>query len=112
MAPCTRKLERAAINALELVAKRTSGLLRSRSIGHGNGDRVAISGGRWRWLIVARPQRLLHERRAHELDRVLARPFGRARDGADLAALRIEEDRGRHTNGAADELEVLKHLGA
>src|SRR5262245_34796143 len=50
MAPCTRKLERAAINALELVAKRTSGLLRSRSIGHGNGVRVAISGGRWRRL--------------------------------------------------------------
>src|SRR5215468_1035421 len=68
-----------------------------------------------RWLIVVRLDRLLlklFECRLHQLDRIFARPFGRARDGADLTALRIEEDGGRHADGAADQLEVLEHLGA
>src|SRR5215470_18464403 len=68
-----------------------------------------------RWLIVVRLDRLLlrlFECRPHQLKRIFARPFGWASDGADLAALRIDQKRGRHADGAADELEVLEHLGA
>src|SRR5215475_14510654 len=55
---------------------------------------------------------LLCERRAHQLERVLARPFSRARNGADLTAERINQNGGRHANSATDELEILEHFGA
>src|SRR5215831_4440226 len=53
----------------------------------------------------------LAQRRAHELERILARPFGRPRERSDLAARRVDQQCGRHAEGAADELEVLEHLG-
>src|SRR5215510_14959276 len=58
-----------------------------------------------------RPARLMRQRRLHELNRILACPFGWARQRADLAASRIDEQRCRHADGAADKLEVLEHLG-
>src|SRR5216683_2285885 len=51
-------------------------------------------------------------RRAEQSDAVLARPFGRARHRADLAARRIDQYRRRHPGRAADGLQVLEHLGA
>ena len=47
----------------------------------------------------------LSQRRLDQLDRIVARPIGGAGDGADLAALGIEQQRGRHAEGAADFLE-------
>src|SRR6185437_3289053 len=57
-------------------------------------------------------QSALAERGPDQLERVVARPFGRARDGADLAAVRIDQHRRRHSEGFADGLEVLEGLGA
>src|SRR5215475_4974176 len=51
------------------------------------------------------------ERRGDELQGVFARPFGRARDRADLAAGGIDQQRRRHAGGAAHDLEVLEDLG-
>src|SRR4029450_8979380 len=51
------------------------------------------------------------ERRGDELHGVFARPFGRARDRADLAAGGSDQRRGRHAGGAAHDLEILEDLG-
>src|SRR5258706_9291857 len=53
----------------------------------------------------------LAQRRLHELHRIVARPFGGSGEGADLAAVRIDQERRRHAEGATDHLEVLEHLG-
>src|SRR5690242_1184360 len=60
----------------------------------------------------SRPARLLTERGADQLDCIIARPFGRAGNRANLATLWIYEQRGRHAERAADGLEVLKRAGA
>src|SRR6185437_12725867 len=57
-------------------------------------------------------QSALAERGPDQLERVVARPLGGARDGADLAAVRIDQHRRRHSEGFADGLEVLEGLGA
>src|SRR3954463_13367080 len=54
----------------------------------------------------------LLECRAHQFHGVLARPFRRPRDRAELASGRIDEQCGRHSGGATYHLQVLKHLGA
>src|SRR5450756_3211916 len=51
------------------------------------------------------------DRGLDQLDRVVARPFGGAGDGADLAALFVDQQGGRHAEGAADLLQVLERLG-
>src|SRR5262245_7230643 len=55
---------------------------------------------------------LLPQRRGHELDRVVARPFRRSRQRRKLAAVRIDQQRGRHAERLARSFQVLKHLGA
>src|ERR1022692_3681790 len=57
------------------------------------------------------PRALFPDRRLDQLDRVVARPFGGAGDGADLAALFVDQQGGRHAEGAADLLQVLERLG-
>src|SRR6266849_9595978 len=52
------------------------------------------------------------ERRADELQAVIARPFGRPRKGSELTSVRVDEQRGRHPDRLADRLEVLENLGA
>ena len=49
--------------------------------------------------------------RLDQFDGIVAGPFGRPCDRADFAAVRIDQQRGRHAEGAADRLQVLKHLG-
>src|ERR1700719_2999086 len=51
------------------------------------------------------------ERGGHQLDSVLARPFGGAGKRSDLAAIGIDQERGRHADRPADRLQVLEHLG-
>src|SRR6266567_1406060 len=52
------------------------------------------------------------DRRADEPHAVPARPFGRAGHRSDLAAGGVDKQGGRHAEGLADELEVLKDLRA
>ena len=54
---------------------------------------------------------LISRRRLDQLDRVVAGPFGGAGDGGDLAALAVDQHRGRHAQGPADALKILKNLG-
>src|SRR3954469_4895460 len=56
--------------------------------------------------------RTLPQRRLDELHRILARPVGGAGDGTDLAAVRIDQQRGRHAEGAADTFQILEALRA
>ncbi len=58
------------------------------------------------------PHSLLRERGGDELHGIVARPFGRPRDGADLAAVAIDQQGRRHAGGAADDLQVLEYLCA
>src|SRR6185312_3542817 len=57
--------------------------------------------------ISARNQ-LSSERRVDQLDGVVACPLGGTRNRSDLASLRIDQQRGRHAERAANGLEVLK----
>src|SRR5580704_17849708 len=50
-------------------------------------------------------------RRDDQLDRVVRVPLGRASNGRDLAALAVDEHRGRHPQRAAYALKILKYLG-
>ena len=52
------------------------------------------------------------DRRGHQLQGILARPFGRPGEHAELATLRIDQERGRHAERPAHGLEILKYLGA
>ena len=54
----------------------------------------------------------LAERRLDQPDGVLARPFGGAGECAELAAVRIDQQRRRHADRLADGLEILEHLRA
>src|SRR5438874_4765621 len=53
---------------------------------------------------------LLSQGRLDEPHSVLARPLGGPGDRSDLATRRIDEQRRRHAEGAADQLQILKYL--
>src|SRR5215813_3806486 len=55
---------------------------------------------------------LAPKRRRHQLQRILARPFGGACDRADLAPGGIDQHRRRHPSGASRHLQALKNFGA
>src|SRR5262249_55230005 len=65
-------------------------------------------GGRRAHALAAR-SRLLLQRRLHQLERIVARPFGRAGQVGDLAAVGVDQQRRRHADRLADALELLKH---
>src|SRR6266568_351605 len=52
------------------------------------------------------------DRRRHQLQGILARPFGRPGEDAELATLRIDQERGRHAERPAHGLEILEYFGA
>src|SRR5262245_42964733 len=55
---------------------------------------------------------LARERSRHQLHRVLALPFGPARDGADPAACGVDQWRRQQAGRAPADLHVLEYLGA
>src|SRR5581483_11050571 len=54
---------------------------------------------------------LLPERRPDQPDRIVAGPFCGPRNRPDFASFRVDQHRGRHSEGTADGLEVLKNPG-
>ena len=54
---------------------------------------------------------LRRNRRRDQLDRVVAGPFRRTRNGGDFAALAVDQHRSRHPQRPAYALKVLKNLG-
>ena len=79
-----------------------------------NFDRLAnVAAGVGGNLDITRVTRWLHFLSAAvtSLTRVVARPFRRPRQRRELAAVRIDDQRGRHAEGLADRFEVLEHLG-
>src|ERR1700761_8068452 len=69
---------------------------------------------RWLSRMSLRSSGLLNvvDRGADQLDAVVARPFGGARHIADLAAMRADDQRGRHAERLAGLFERLEHLRA